>query len=394
MRSRIRRGFGAIASMAMAITLLAVSMTAPVVSSTADFSIFNSGWNGTSNLAVLTYQAGKFAPTFRVESSGTDITVAQTELTDFDLGPATDSLVVIGPTKQFTAAEGELVGDFVRNGGILLLADDFGTGNGLLAEMGATSRFSGHLVMDLAFEKQPEFPVCFDLEQDPMTKNVSTLLLNYPSSLVLNTSVSEVVGRTSIASWLDTSGNRLQEPGEQRGPFPVLARERLGLGAIILLSDPSLLINGMSGNLDNGVFATNLMNSISQERSSVYFDESHRDFFDPVAVTLQITGEASTEAKAMLVILAFLLALWMTTDLVDRGLSWTIRRLRFEITRLLSFILPRSWRRKAVPPPKALSDEEMVRLLAEMHPDWRHGLVRYLLRERERHRAKLERKGS
>jgi hypothetical protein len=385
MRARLRRGFAAVAVMAMSIALLIVTLTGPVVSTTTDFSIFNSGWNGTSELAILTYQAGKFTPSFRVEATGTDISVVQLRLSEIELDPMTDALVIIGPTKSFSSTEGAIVGDFVRNGGTLLLADDFGTGNTLLTGMGASSRFAGNLVMDLAFEKQPEFSVCFDFSPDQMTHNVTTALLNYPSALTVNTSTTQTLARTSIASWMDTNGDRLQEPGEPRGPFPVLAKERLGLGNIVLLSDPSALINGMRGHLDNSLLSGNILNYISAERSSVYFDESHRDFFDPVAVTTQFTGDVPTNLKVALAILAFVLTMWIATDLVDQFIRWTVTRIRGIFNRVLDVFLPPAWRRRKPMKPEPLSPDEIERLSADTHPEWRIGLVRYLLRERERH---------
>ena len=132
MRSKLRKGYAAVAVMAITIALLIVSMTAPVVSTTEDFSIFNSGWNGTSDLAVLTYRTGKFVPTFETQSSGTEITIAQIGLDRLDLDPLTSSLVIIGPTKTFTSAEGSIVGDFVRGGGRPVLGPNGGgLGGGL-----------------------------------------------------------------------------------------------------------------------------------------------------------------------------------------------------------------------------------------------------------------------
>jgi len=394
MRARLRRGFAAVAVMALSIALLIVTLTGPVVSTTADFSIFNSGWNGTSELAVMTFQAGKFTPGFRVEATGTDVSVVQLRLTEIELDPLTDALVIIGPTKTFTTSEGTIVGDFVRDGGTLLIADDFGTGNSLLSGMGAESRFSGSLVMDLAFEKQPEFSVCFDFSADQITHNVTTALLNYPSSLTVNTSTTQTLARTSIASWLDTSGDRLQEPGEPRGPFPILAREHLGIGSIVLLSDPSVLINGMRGHLDNTVLSGNLLNYISAERSSVYFDESHRDFFDPIAVTTQFTGDLPTNVKVALAILAFVLTMWIATDLVDQAVRWTYRKTVAVVNLVLDILLPSSWRMRKPARPEPLTTAELEKLAAEYHPEWRIGLVRYLLRERERHLNALSKKGS
>ncbi|MCU0852881.1 MAG: hypothetical protein MUC90_06505, partial [Thermoplasmata archaeon] len=73
MQARLRKGYAATALAAVSVVLLIVSMTAPALSTSADFSIYNSDWNGTSDLAIMTYELGKFVPTFRVESSGTEI---------------------------------------------------------------------------------------------------------------------------------------------------------------------------------------------------------------------------------------------------------------------------------------------------------------------------------
>lgn len=392
MSSRLRRGYAAVAVLAVAIAMLIVSMTAPVASTSTDFSIFNSGWNGTSQLAVLTYRLGKFVPTFEFESTGTDISVEQLDLTDVTLDPHTNSLLIIGPTKPFTDSEGKYVGDFVRAGGVLLLADDFGTGNSLLEGMNATSRFSRNLVVDLAYEKQPEFSVLFDIDQDPLTNNVSTLLLNYPSSLIVDAASTTTIARSSIASWLDVNGNRLQEWGEPRGPFPVIAREGLGAGSIILVSDPSVFINGMREYMDNAVLANNTISQVCFARSSVYFDESHREFLDPISITLEYTGEISTNAKAALAAVALVLTLWISTDLVDQLLAFGKTRTRRAIA-FIAKILP-GWllRKKKERVPERPGIEDTIERLAKEHPEWRMGLLRYLLREGERHEKVLRQK--
>ena len=394
MRSRIGKGYAATAVIAVAIALLAVSMTAPAISTTEDFSIFNSGWNGTSDLALMTYKAGKFAPSFQVESTGTDITVTQVDLTTIDPDPGYSALIIIGPTKAFTDSEGELMGEFVRGGGKLMLADDFGTANTLLDKMGATSRFSGDLVMDLSFEKQPEFSVVFDIRPDPITTNVTTMLLNYPSSISVDDATTSVLAYTSIASWRDTNENRLEDRAEPRGPFPVLARERLGLGSIILLSDPSVLINGMSEYMDNGAFGENLIAEVCKDRTEVYFDESHRTFFDPVTATVEFTGEVSTTVKAALAVTVFILTLWMATDLVDKAVLWVAGRVRDALGFVAGIVTRPFSRRIPVKQPKKLTLDESIEKVTKEHPEFRPGLVRYMLRERDRHGKSLESKGS
>jgi len=392
MRARLRRGFAGVAVIAIAITILAVSLAAPVVSTTEDFSIFNSGWNGTSDMGVLVYRLGKFAPSFQLRSSGADIEVTQLSLEELSLDPRTDAMLIIGPTKDFTQAEGNLIGDFVKGGGTLLLADDFGTGNTLLEGMNATSRFSGNLVMDLSFEKQPEFSVCFDIREDLLTKNVTTMLLNYPSTLSIDSGTTDAFAYSSVASWLDTSEDGMQQWGEPRGPFPILARERLGSGSIVLLSDPSVLINGMSEYMDNDQFKSDIINFMSTGRSSVYFDESHRDFFDPIAITMLFTGLISSNVKALVAASAFLLTLWIATDIIDKFVSWFYGMLKRGYGRILGVLGLR--RRKPMGAQAVLSEEDLIRDISQAHPEWKLGLLRYIIRERERHRKFLDEKSS
>jgi len=389
MHARIGRGFGAVAAIAIAITVLAVSMTGPMISTTTDFSIFNSRWNGTSRLAVITYESGKFAPTFKVSASNAGINIAQLNLQELGLVPSADALTIIGPTDQFTAADAATVGSFVGGGGLLLLADDFGSANSLLSGIGSTSRFSSDLVMDLAFEKQPEFSVCFDLVQDEITKNVSTLLLNYPSSIIANSSTTDVIARTSVASWLDVNGDKLREPGEPTGPFPILARERYGTGTIILLSDPSVLINGMRQQLDNAIFSDNLMAYVSKNRAAVFFDESHRKYFDPVTFTMRLTGPISTNAKIAVAALAFILSIWILSDAIDKAFAFVALKMKEAMT-TLSRILPGRRRKPEEARATSLKGEELLDMVEKAHPDWRKGLLRYLLRENERQRTAVE----
>lgn len=390
MRSRIGKGYAAIAIMTVAIALLAVSMTAPAISTAEDFSIFNNGWNGTSGLAVMAYETGKFVPTFRVEHTGTGITVTQIALTAISPDPRTGAIMIIGPTKEFTDAEGTLIGDFVREGGRLVLADDFGTGNSLLSKMGAGSRFSGDLVIDLAFEKQPEFSVVYDIRPDRLTTNVTTLLLNYPSAIAIDASTTSSIANSSVASWRDTNGNGLQDPGEPRGPFPVMARESLGMGTIVLLSDPSTLINGMRGHLDNAVLAENLMTEVCVDRAEVYFDESHRVFFNPISATMEFMGDVSVTVKALIAALAFVLTLWIATDFVDNAVIWAVRKVRDALALAATALTNPFSRKRAAPMKKRLSLDETVHLLSRERPKMRLGLVRYMLRERERHAKALE----
>jgi hypothetical protein len=50
------------------------------------------------------------------------------------------------------------------------------------------------------------------------------------------------------------------------------------------------------------------------------------------------------------------------------------------------------FKRKKETPPEPANVEEMFARLSKEHPEWRVGLLRYMLRQRERHRKLLEEK--
>jgi len=379
---RLRRGYASVTAMSVAIVLLSITMLVPAVSTTEDFSIFNSGWNGTSELAISTYKAGRFAPSFVTKATGTDMEVVQLGFDEIALDPAASALIVIGPTLGFSESDGRIVGDFVRNGGVLLLADDFGTGNELLERIGSTSRISGTLVMDLAYDKKPEFSVCFDLRNDPLTRNVSSLLLNYPSSIEMNHTTTQPIAYSSIASWQDVNGNNERDLEEPAGPFVIIARERLGNGTVIVVSDPSVLINGMARYLNNSAFDENVVAEVSTGRSSVFFDESHRAFFNPIAVTMEFSGALSDEAKGIIVLLAFVFVLWIATDYLDKAVSMIMKRAKQVYSILMSALL--GWRKKAPAPAEPTTQQLEAEVMAR-HPEWRPGVLRYIVREHKRH---------
>jgi hypothetical protein len=241
--------------------------------------------------------------------------------------------------------------------------------------------------MDLAFDKKPEFSVCFTFADDRLSKNVTSILLNHPSSLTVQGTATETIASSSIASWLDSDANRAQDIGEPKGPFPVIARERLGQGSIILLSDPSVLINGMREQLDNAVLADNLLLEVGELRTAVYFDESHRAYFDPISITTTLTGDLSLDSKIAILTLAFVLLLWISTDIVDRVIAFVVSSLRLFATTIMRFFS----RKKPEPtPPQEPDLDRLVEDVVGAHPDWRKGLVRYVLREQRRHSKHLD----
>ena len=264
--------------------LLAISIMVPVISSSADFSIYNAGWNGCSDLGKETYETGSFLPTIDLSATTKEV-VAHSSFAskDLDIDPAATSIIIIGPQVPFTREEGEFTHEFLTEGGLMLIADDFGTGNDLLSRLETSTRISGRKMVDLSFMKIPELSVGTDMAQHRITRNISMLLFNYPSTIIPSEAAVPIVN-SSRASWLENEEDTLQTFDEGSGPFPILTVESYGKGTLIVLSEPSLLINQMRKKMDNGLFASNLIHFLAEGRNTILIDEAHHDLNDPVHI--------------------------------------------------------------------------------------------------------------
>ncbi len=218
----------------------------------ADFMVANPSWNGLSGLARAT-EASPLA------------SFAELTAPDF-------TLLLCLPETNYSPAELSALEGFVRQGGSVLLADDFGCGNEVLAGLGLTTRFAGALLLDpLICYKDRALPKISRIEADPLTAGVTSLVLNH-ATVLTNVPTGAVLAESSSFSFLDQNGNGSLDGREPEGPFPVLAREELGGGEVIILSDPSLLINGTISLMDN----LRLVNNIAGLRGGkLALDESH-----------------------------------------------------------------------------------------------------------------------
>jgi hypothetical protein len=216
--------------------------------SVAAFSAYNSEWNGTSELRG---QAG---------AVGAEATVVTDTEQYGDVPPSGTVAVVLSPDDPYTDAETERLREFVRRGGTLVIAEDFGpNGNALLDGVGASTRVDGRLVRDERYNlRSPNLVVATEVNQSALTGGADQLTLNYGS--VLEPNGARVVVRTSSFAYVDENGNGELDDEESLEHQSVVTTERIGDGRAIIISDPSVFINGMleeEGNarLTRGVFS-------------------------------------------------------------------------------------------------------------------------------------------
>jgi len=261
-------------------------LTMPMVRSTCDFSIYNTGWTGCSQLARRLYESGKEVFPLHAPFSQFRDRLEYRET----------ALLVIGPTRPFAKVDSSFIAEFARGGGTLIVADDFYEANTLLQGLGIEARLSASPVGDLSFRKDPFVLDCYSVDAGhPLTSGVSSFVLNYPAAITGPLPPgARVIATTSSMSWLDLNGDRIwQRTSETQGPFPVLVTIPYGDGEVILLSDPSIFINDMISRPGNDQLVRNLVSHLtSADVRRVYLDEEHHTTPNPVEVFTAVIRRA------------------------------------------------------------------------------------------------------
>ncbi|MBT9166028.1 MAG: hypothetical protein DDT25_00693 [Chloroflexi bacterium] len=163
--------------------------------------------------------------------------------------------------------------EFVTQGGRLVLMDDFGHGNEVLEYLGIEVKFSGRMLLDPLFSyRNPRLPRITDFSPEIKEAGVESVVLNHATALT-GAGAGEVLAWSSEHSFLDLDGDGSWGQAEPKGPLPVAARFRLGQGEVILVSDPSILINSMVRMDDNRAFLGYLTEGI--EPGGILVDQLH-----------------------------------------------------------------------------------------------------------------------
>ncbi|MHC1628894.1 MAG: DUF4350 domain-containing protein [Candidatus Nezhaarchaeales archaeon] len=199
-----------------------------------DFHIENPYWNGLSDFATLF----NVTPLWSID-----------ELAAHE--PSKCALFIIGPSLGFSQDYVSAIKDFLRKGGLLVVADDFGSANEILEKLNLRVRISGLLLLDpFMKEKSLELPITFKADELGHA-SFEKVVLNLASNVVINNSCI-VLLTSSPFSFLDLNRNYEYDFGEPKGPFDVACIiEFEGKSKVIVISDPSLFINSMIHQKDN-----------------------------------------------------------------------------------------------------------------------------------------------
>ncbi len=217
----------------------------------ADFSTYNPEWNGGAQIRNL------------ISENHTVMSLPDREdISSFQ--PDKSAFVVLGPRDNFSEKDIDAIKSFVNAGGLLILADDFGSGNQLLSRFTTSISFSNLLLQDdINFWKNFTFVVAAT-----KIENVSNITTNYPTSLVITDNSINILANSSRFSWQSRNESIL----EKRGSYPLIADIRFGKGKLVVISDPSIFINSMLPLQDNKL----LIEKLVSNRTYVNFDETDR----------------------------------------------------------------------------------------------------------------------
>ncbi|WP_458189239.1 DUF4350 domain-containing protein [Haladaptatus sp. NG-WS-4] len=304
-----------------------------ISTSTAAFSSYSMKWNGAAELHSVASNAG-------AESK-----IVQDTSDYADVDPNDTIAVVISPIIEYGPTERSRVKKFVRNGGTLIVAEDFGGhSNSLLRSIGANARIDGRLVRDVQFNyRSPAMPVIRNTSNHRLTKGVDTLTFNYGTAVRPHDST--VLATTSDYAYLDTNQNQKLDTNESLTATPVASTERVGKGRVIVIGDPSLFINAMIDQSDNRAF----VHHIFERHQVVMLDYSHSARLPPLVRAVMML-RTSPPLQILLGIIGVL------------GFAGWARRPRQWISEL--------YRNSPEQDTPEISEKELVDYIEKHHPEW------------------------
>ncbi|SDM92285.1 protein of unknown function [Halogranum gelatinilyticum] len=255
------------------VALLGVVVIAFVIAastSTTAFGVYNNAWDGASELQN------------QAEASGVEGEIILNTSQYPTVQANTTVAFVLSPGQAYSPRETEQVSQFVREGGTLVVAEDFGPhSNSLLSAVGANASVDGRPLRDEQnLYRSPAMPVATNVTNTSLTRDVEQLTINHGT--VVEPNGTQVLVRSSEFSYLDTNGNEELDENESLQEHPVVTVESVGEGRVVVVSDPSLFINTMLEQPGNQQFAENVLTA----HDRVLLDYSHAGQQPPLAVAL------------------------------------------------------------------------------------------------------------
>jgi len=243
----------AIAGIGIAIVVSLLSII--IYPSAQDFMKANSFWNGIKDFT----EQNDVITMYSLEN---------------DLPDSENGVLIAIPYKPYEPEELDIIKEFVADGGLLLVLDDYGYGNQILEALESNITFDGSPLLDpYQCYRNQWLPVVNDFASELEEIGLEQLNLNYATAINAPPG-NRVLARSSETSYLDHNENGDWDEDELRGPFAVIVTTGYGKGTLVAVSDPSILINSMMGKGDNNRLLEYLI-SLAGEEATVAIDETH-----------------------------------------------------------------------------------------------------------------------
>jgi len=201
--------------------------------------------------------------------------------------PKTTLFVAVGIERAYTATEARVIYDFVRSGGNVIIADDYGYANSV-SEYYFSVTFLEHRLWDQVYDKNPQL-VMVDIDSSGTFNFDGNILLNDPTALLAN---SGVIASSTNLSWVDMNDDGVQNIDELAQPYPIIVNKIYKEGQIVFISDPSPFINDMWERRQNSEFIIELVSHLIEAGGTVIFDESRHIHESPLEGSRQAMYEA------------------------------------------------------------------------------------------------------
>ena len=307
----------------------ATGLTIGAVTSSATYGPYNYDWDGTGDLRDLAHETGA-----EIETVGV---TTEYQTADSDQAVA----LVIEPSESYSGSTAQEIDTFLERGGDVVIASSRArSANQLLADIGVESRFDGRPLRDARrYYRSPALPVAEPVDETISSDIASQVILNH-GTVVTPSGDSTVLLESSQSSYLDLNTNQTLDENESLREYPVVVREDIGNGSVMIVGDSSVFVNGMLEQNGNSNFAQNLM--IGSD--TVLIDIPAKEAIPSVAVFIPTTVEP-----------------WQVIVLFTALLSII---LLFTIVRSYTETASRTESHDAEPP------ESIAETLAEKHPEW------------------------
>ena len=325
---------------------LLLSVTGVGQADTLPYSIYNPNWDGCTKLRSYLEQT-------EVEISGTPTRLKVqpliSSLSVVNGFPYNTVLLVLGPSMDFDIIETSSLIAFFSQGGCLVIADDFGTGNRILDNLAvllpsfpsqdwqftkiSVVRFDTRLLLDADqnAEGKPLLPVITSFNDGgEIFHETHTVIMNYATGITGSAANVTTLAQSSTNSWLTIDWEHPEynpnRPGlpDTPGPFSLMSLIHIDKGLIVLISDASIFINDMIDRADNRLFAVELFSYLAKwaNADTIIVDHNHLSWppWTPVLYFGLILGQITyLSANWLLAPLAPLLVLWMVRGYLPFG---------------------------------------------------------------------------